>query len=105
MWRGKTFMTKTFVIDLIIWQAMWQMTLQKYCDETFRHDLEGASCWRGNTFVTNIFRIKYDDVAGDVAKHLWQIQSSSEGKHYMNLYRHAILHNTTKISYKHKYFV
>jgi hypothetical protein len=59
-------MTKTFVIDLIMWQATWEIC----CDKEFCLKLVYDGCWRGNAFVTNIFIIKCDDVASDVAKHL-----------------------------------
>jgi hypothetical protein len=67
---AKTFMTKTFVIDLITWQATWQMTWQICFDKDFRHKLRYDGRLRDNAFVMNIFIIQYDDVASDVAKHL-----------------------------------
>jgi hypothetical protein len=39
MWQ--TVMTKTFVIDLIMWQATWQMMWQNCCDKEFCHKLGG----------------------------------------------------------------
>jgi hypothetical protein len=38
--------------------------------QNFPHKLKGGGRLRGNAFVMNIFVIKYDDMASDVAKHL-----------------------------------
>ena len=62
-------MTKIFIIDSMTWQVTWQMTCQNYCDEEFRHKLEGVGRLRDNAFVKKIV-IKCDDMASDVANHL-----------------------------------
>jgi hypothetical protein len=53
--RWQTVMTKTFVIDLIMWQATWKMMWQNCCDKEFCHKLEALAA----------------DMASDMAKHLW----------------------------------
>jgi hypothetical protein len=93
---------QTFVIDLITWQATWQMTWQIFCDKEFHHKLGYDGRWRGNEFVTNIFIIKYVDVASDVVKHLWHTIVISSNTSYEFISSGNITHH---IFVQHKYFI
>jgi hypothetical protein len=57
----------------MMWQVTWQIIYDKnICHRfnhaaddmaNFRHKIEGGGRFRGDAFVTNIFIIKYDDMA------------------------------------------
>ena len=73
----QTVMTKTFVIDLIMWQATWQMMWQNCCDKEFCHKLGGVGRWHGKwygeAFVVDIIIMRmitsYEFIPWNITHH------------------------------------